>query len=236
MKPIIHSIALLLIAAVLACSREPPDEKTPAAEKNSDLMTLFQKHNQESGSGVSHALSGEETERFSREREQHRRRGGMREDQDKRRGSRSERQPLSPEEIQKNREERAQRRAEQLAEARKNISSLDDELRLNAVSHLDTDNAGDVKALENALANDPAAEIREEAAVQLSFADKKLAEPALIKALNDPEPAVVVAAIEALTNLEGKNKGAIIDAIKQLGSHPDEDVRDAMQTALEDME
>lgn len=230
----------MLAAGLLACSQEQPEEKKPETEKKSSLMSLFKERQQNAGAAAVNSEPNALSERRSRlPPGLDRLKPGISllEDHRGRRGPQPGQKQLSQEEIRENQEKAAQAREKKLAEARININSKDDALRLQAVSHLDTDNANDLKSLEKALASDSNTEIREEAAVQLSDGDRKVAEPALIKALNDPAPEVVVSAIESLAMREGKDKSAIVDAIKQISSaHPDEDVREAAQSALEELE
>lgn len=162
-------------------------------------------------------------------------------DRDRLRGPRGggrhlDERPLSDEEIRKNREAAEKQQEQRLAQAREDVDSKDEQVRLYALGYLDPDNAGDVRTMESLLLTDPSPGVREEAALQFGSVDKKIAEPTLIKALADPAPEVVVSAMEALTSMEGANKAKIIAAIKQTAaSNADEFVRDAAQTALEEL-
>lgn len=242
MKRVNYIIAGILTAGLLGCGQEQSEEKKPETEEKSGLMSLFEKHKQDitvtsapaerpnlrSEMGPRHGRAGQD--RGMKER-------GPRGSKDRPRGLQPGQKKLSEAEIRVIREKAAQARDAQLAEARKNITSKDENLRLNAVSHLDTDNANDLGQLENVLMADPNSEIREEAALQLGDGDRKAVEPVLIKALNDPAPEVVISAIESLASMEGKNKSAIIEAIKRIGgAHSDEEVREAAQSALDDLE
>ncbi|MGR9117602.1 MAG: HEAT repeat domain-containing protein [Gammaproteobacteria bacterium] len=239
-----YVIAVFGVLILTSCSQDQPEGKKPhtaapaaarpAAEmprQNSEARSLgpLSRLGTQPGLGSEHEIL-----RLIKER------GGKGEDPanllNHRLGLLKERKPLSDEELRKNREFAAKRREEQLAEARKNIDSKDDALRLKAVSHLDTSDANDLALLENALMSDASSEIREEAAIQLSDGDPKVNVPALLNALNDPEPDVAVAAIESLSAIEGGDRSAIEAAIKNIGSsHQNEDVKEAAQTALETM-
>ena len=74
------------------------------------------------------------------------------------------------------------------------------------------------------------AEIRVFAATQLATISSKETLPALIEALDDPDPAVVVAAIRAL-ELNGDPNA--IPELKKLLSHEDDEVRSASQQVIE---
>lgn len=237
MKHVMNLIVCVLAVGSIGCTQEQQEEKQARIEKKSGLMSLYQEHQQDNAAGNLNAgidalhVTRAKRDGLDRERRKHGRgHQGSKED------GRYEQKQLSAEEIRKNREAAAKLREQQLNEARKNIVSKDDILRLQAVSLLDTDDADDLKSLENLLQADTNAEIREEAALQIAFGDRKTAEPALIQALKDPAPEVVITAIESLVSMEGKNKSAILEAISQLRDHANEDVREAAQTAMEDME
>ena len=69
-----------------------------------------------------------------------------------------------------------------------------------------------------------------------SLTDPKITVPALLNALNDPEPHVAVAAIESLSAIDTEDRSAIEAAIKNIGnSHQNEEVKEAAQAALETM-
>lgn len=142
-------------------------------------------------------------------------------------------QRASEQEVRKNREAEAKLRAQQLAEARQNIHSKDPDVRLEALSGLDLDDPKDLALLEQALLSDASAEVREEAAVQLSVVDAKIALPALLDALADSEAEVTLAAIDSLSAIDTDDQAKIIEAVKHLAeTHPDEAVREAAESAL----
>ncbi|MGR9088188.1 MAG: HEAT repeat domain-containing protein [Gammaproteobacteria bacterium] len=238
-----HSVAALILAASLAsCSQDAPEENQKSPTKPKETVSSPKKHNpvneampvgSTAGRGGS-ALADKEILRLLREKQS--KGEGPAGILDHRLGLLKGRNQLSEEEIRKNREIAARRQEQLLAEARKNIDSQDERLRLRAVSHLDTSDANDLMLLENALRLDSSPEIREEAAVQLSDGDPKVAVPALLNALADHEPDVAIAAIESLGMIEGGDKSEIEAAIKNIErSHQNEDVREAAQQALEDM-
>lgn len=243
-KRLNYGFALLLAATLTACSDEQSDGKKSQTENQSVEPAITQNSRQNGAAKPMNSLPGLglNTELGSDARVMRilKERGingeGPRGILDHRRGLLKGQKPLSDEELKKNQEIAAKRREQQLADARKNIDSKDEALRLQAVSHLDTYDANDLALLENALMADPSSEIREEAAVQLSDGDPKVTVPALLNALGDHEPDVAIAAIESLSGIDVNDKSAIVAAIKNISTtHQNEDVREAAESALENM-
>ncbi|CCE24578.1 HEAT repeat domain-containing protein [Methylotuvimicrobium alcaliphilum] len=126
---------------------------------------------------------------------------------------------------------------ENLAEARINITSSDDDLRMEAVYNLTLDDANDLHLLENVLLTDPNPEIREEVVMYLAEGDPASVEPLLIKALNDPHSSVIIAALDWLSVMDIGDKSAVTTKFKQIAAtHYDEEVKEAAEMALEMME
>ncbi|WP_341326002.1 HEAT repeat domain-containing protein [Methylotuvimicrobium sp. KM2] len=124
-----------------------------------------------------------------------------------------------------------------LAEARINITSSDDDLRMEAVYNLTLDDANDLQLLENVLLTDPNPEVREEVVLHLTEGDPANVVPLLMKALNDSHPSVVIAALDWLSVMDIGDKSAVTTEFKQIAAtHYDEEVKEAAEMALEMME
>lgn len=116
--------------------------------------------------------------------------------------------------------------------ARKNLLSPNKETRLDAVLELDPDDATDRQLLYEALKSDADTEVRTQIAEKLGYGDYPGVVPVLLKALQDPAPEVVTAAIDSLSTAEG-NKSSIIKALTDLKTHSDPGVREAAESALD---
>jgi HEAT repeat protein len=103
---------------------------------------------------------------------------------------------------------------------------------LNALIEADTKHA--VTILRDAYA-DPEPDVRREAVVQM-YAFKSQADiiDLLIKALNDPDTAVAIEAVEALAHVHEKR--AIAGLKKIAKAHPDETMREVAKDYVEQLE
>lgn len=124
-----------------------------------------------------------------------------------------------------------------LAEARINIASNDDELRLQAVADLDLNDPNDLVLLENVLLSDPSSEVREEVIIHLADGDPVKTVPLLMKALNDSDSDVVMLALDWLSTMDVSDKSSLIEAFKHIAAtHPSQEVKEAAEDALDMME
>ncbi|MGD7033649.1 HEAT repeat domain-containing protein [Methylotuvimicrobium buryatense] len=124
-----------------------------------------------------------------------------------------------------------------LVEARINIASNDRELRLQAVADLDLNDANDLALLENVLLSDPSSEVREEVVMHLADGAPDKTAPLLMKALNDSNSDVVISALDWLSTMDVSDKPSLIAAFKQIAAtHPDQEVREAAEGALDMMD
>ena len=106
-------------------------------------------------------------------------------------------------------------------------------VRAEAAAEIDPSGEG-LQTLLDALYDDPEASVRTAAARRLGDADGFAAVAGLVDALGDPDPEVVVAAIEAL---EFHHDETIVPYLRELaGGHPDAGVRSAAASAIESLE
>lgn len=105
------------------------------------------------------------------------------------------------------------------------------EVRLEAVEDIDAMGEGVEQLIETLLADEDAS-VRAAAAEQLALASSEQATYALVDALRDPDPRVVVKAIEALMLADE----TVIPDLEPLESHPDASVRMAATEAIEHLE
>lgn len=120
-------------------------------------------------------------------------------------------------------------------DAVKALAGEDADRRQQALRALEPEDPADLSLIEHALLADRARDVRREAAAMLSFGRFPESLPTLIKALEDADPAVVAAAIEALS-WHGETAPNLIDTLRPLATHPDAAIRDEARTALEIMQ
>jgi hypothetical protein len=106
------------------------------------------------------------------------------------------------------------------------------EVRLQAVEDVDLDGEGEARLIE-VLHRDDDGGVRAAAAEQLVFADSERALHALVDALRDPDPRVVLNAVESL---EMAADEAVIPDLEAIRDHPDAAVRQAVAEAIEFLE
>ena len=121
-------------------------------------------------------------------------------------------------------------RAELLSEedALAQLKDADPEQRVRAALALDAEGAG-LSALMGALENDPDPRVRAATTVSLEESEELAAVQALVGALDDPEPEVV---IEVLDSLEFAGDESTVIYVQPLLSHPDPRVRQAAGNAM----
>lgn len=109
------------------------------------------------------------------------------------------------------------------------------EQRIQAIFHHLFDNSDNsINVLANTLLNDPSPIVRHEAAYILGEKDNPLAVDALIRAIEtDPHKIVVHESALAIANLGNLGYPKSEVALKKLLQHPDEDVVDTAQIALQ---
>jgi hypothetical protein len=135
------------------------------------------------------------------------------------------RRELTPEE----QRERAARAEELWATSLANITSSDEAVREDAATWLNVDTAEGFQAATDRLAHDEAPEVRAAAAETLGAADAGAVQP-LLQALQDPDPRVVIAALDAL---EFVGDASTIPHLSPLLKHRDVDVRERTVEAIE---
>jgi hypothetical protein len=128
---------------------------------------------------------------------------------------------------------RAARQEARRSELLEELTNPDPQERIFALQVLDPRLPEDLKLLRSALQEDPHAEVRAEAALQLSFGDRSTVAGMLRSALADPDAGVILSAIESLTFV-GDRSAAF--RLKKLSNHPDEEVREAATTAVQDLQ
>jgi hypothetical protein len=122
---------------------------------------------------------------------------------------------------------------EEQDEAIELLADPDPSVRAEAAEWMYIDDRG-VAALFDVIANDPDWSVRLTAAEALSFADDKPeAVDALFLALRDPEPDVVIAALDAIEYI---GDSSIIPELVFLFSHPSREVRERTVEAIEWLE
>ena len=136
-----------------------------------------------------------------------------------------ERPELTPEE----RRERAERAEKLWTTSLENITSPDADVRADAATWLNVDTPQGFQAATDRLANDEAPVVRAAAAETLGASDAGAVQP-LIQALGDPDPRVVMAALDAL---EFVGDASTIPHISPLLKHKDVAVRERTVEAIE---
>jgi len=141
-------------------------------------------------------------------------------------GGRDHRRPeLTPEEKQ----ERAERAQRMWAESLANLSSPNEELRADAAKWLNVSSTEGFQAATDRLANDESPLVRAAAAEALLDSDVGAVQP-LLQALEDPDPRVVMAALEAL---EFVGDETTVPHLAPLLKHRDVAVRERTVEAIE---
>jgi len=111
------------------------------------------------------------------------------------------------------------------------LEDREPEVRLEAVEELEAVGEGEEQLMEMLLADEDAS-VRAAAAEQLALASSEEATNALVGALRDRDPRVVVKAIEALMLADE----SVIPELQVLEDHPDASVRMAATEAIEHLE
>ena len=109
------------------------------------------------------------------------------------------------------------------------LDSPDPEARADAAEWIDLDGIT-LKRMISLLASDPDADVRATIADRLGEEDSPAAIAALVAALGDPDSEVVLRAIEIL---EFEAEGWLIPELERLLSHPDPEVREAAEDAID---
>jgi hypothetical protein len=130
-------------------------------------------------------------------------------------------------------EEEASRAAEQALteDELAGLADPDPEMRLEVVERIRPTGEGEEELIA-VLRRDGDASVRAAAAEQLTLAHSEQATRALVDALRDPDPRVVVKAIEALR----MGDDTVIQELQWLRGHPDASVRMAAADAIEFLE
>ncbi len=119
-------------------------------------------------------------------------------------------------------QERAQRRAQAAAELEHGLASPDARTRADAVAQLDEARFAD---LVDRLQNDRSPEVRVAAAEVLgTLTATRAGTSALVAALGDPDPQVVIAALDSLQWVDDPS---VIAEVRQAQGHPNAEVREA---------
>jgi hypothetical protein len=118
------------------------------------------------------------------------------------------------------------------AEPLENLESEDEALRRKGVTRLDVRSSEGFEAAANRLANDESPLVRVAAAETLVGSDAD-AIPPLLQALADPDPRVVLAALQAL---EFVGDASVVPALSRLLGHRDDEVRERTLEAIELLE
>jgi hypothetical protein len=133
-------------------------------------------------------------------------------------------------------EERERRRAEKKAalerlaeQTQRDLESPDPEARASAVANLRVEE-DDLTRMAELLTRDPSANVRVEAADQLGSIGTPGAVNALLRSLADPEPDVVIAALEALRFAGDES---IVPDLQSLRQHPSPEVRAAVEQTID---
>jgi hypothetical protein len=117
----------------------------------------------------------------------------------------------------------------QQAEAIRGLEDRSPEGRIDAANSIYPDSQG-IDALAGVVTDDPEPAVRMAAAENLGYiAEDPKAVGALLRALHDPEPEVVITALDAL---EFAGDHTVIPELGFLLEHPDPDVRDATADAI----
>ncbi len=130
------------------------------------------------------------------------------------------------------RERRREDRDPHPAELDRRLEDPDPEVRAEAASWIDTDAEG-LARLGEILANDPSPAVRAAAAETLGDEDSVISVNLLLHALRDPEPEVV---IEALDALEYVGDETLIPELAFLLEHPSPEVRERALEAIDWLE
>jgi hypothetical protein len=132
--------------------------------------------------------------------------------------------------------EEVERRAAQRRELREEmlvkLEDPDPDIRAEAAAWIEPDLEG-LALAERLLAEDPSAEVRAAAAGSLAGGDPVGAASVLLGALDDPDPRVVIAALDAL---EFAGDASIVPALAPLLQHRDPEVRARTVEAIEFLE
>ncbi len=124
-------------------------------------------------------------------------------------------------------EERDQRQAQAAAELERGLASPDARTRAGAVAQLDEARFAD---LVDHLQNDRSAEVRVAAAEALgSLNATRAGTSALVAALGDPDPQVVIAALDSLQWVEDPS---VIPDVREVLDHPNVEVREAASETM----
>lgn len=132
-------------------------------------------------------------------------------------------------ELDARREEKARSQADLLEQLR---SSTPD-MRIEAVNGIDPEGPA-LTSLTALLVDDPDARVRAAVAEQLGNADGYAAVAALVNALSDPDPAVVMKALDSLQFVGDETLAPILKS--KCMNHPDPKVREACAEAAEFVE
>ena len=118
---------------------------------------------------------------------------------------------------------------QELAAALQELESPDPDERALALFDIEPEGPG-LEALIEVLSEDPDPEVRGLAARQLGSAESPEATAALVSALDDPAPEVVIEAIDALSMIDDSS---VIGSLEKLRQHPDAEVREAAGDCIE---
>jgi hypothetical protein len=129
-------------------------------------------------------------------------------------------------------EQRLQGSDSDATELERQLADPDPEVRAEAASWIDTDAEG-LARLGEILANDPSPAVRAAAAETLGDEESAVAVNLLLHALRDPEPQVV---IEALDALEYIGDETLIPELRFLREHPSPEVRERALEAIDWLE
>ena len=113
-------------------------------------------------------------------------------------------------------------------EALRDLESADAETRMRAVLALEAEGEG-LTALIDAIESDPDPRVRAAATVGLEESEEFAAVQALVGALDDPNPEVVV---EAVDSLEFAGDASVVPSLEPLLGHSDARVRKAAADAI----
>jgi hypothetical protein len=127
-------------------------------------------------------------------------------------------------------EERAARERERREQVERDLVDSRPDVRAAAVAELDLE--ADTRSLAALVQSDPHPMVRAAAAEQLAFGDES-GVPTLLAALQDPDPSVVLAALDALEFVADADA---IPSVAPLLQHPDPVVREAASSTIEYLE
>ncbi len=152
-----------------------------------------------------------------------------------RRAERKERlaQRLSSPEFAQEMAEKNRQRQEREAWASTQLDNSDPQVRAEAASNVDVEDADEFARLANLLKNDSSPEVRAAAVERLGDSDSAAARGYQLQALQDPSSPVVLNAIEAL---EFGGDESLIPQLQPLLQHPDPEVRERTQEAIDFLE